>query len=305
MELNNTAPIGSAPSGQAPETGQPSTPPAESPQLSPQQQTREDIYAKYYGAQQTQPPASEHSAQEEPEGGGKEDAGAPPDDPYAQRIALLENQLAMTLGVLEQLATAQQSRQQVPPQQPARNLSEWVDLLREGKIDDATKKLAEIVAEQLEPKVLPRAKDEATTEALELFRVEQALTQFVDTVRKENPDLLPMEEFIAAKAQAKLEQRQRAGLVQNASQYIEAYKTSVNEAVAEARKLLQSVRATGKEAATVRTREVLSSSPVRPSSIAADHGSPPPAEEPPREESPLDYIARRRAQMARTAGLVQ
>jgi|WetSurMetagenome_2_1015567.scaffolds.fasta_scaffold138310_1 hypothetical protein len=265
------------------------------------QSAREAIYARHYGsdAAQTSPEstATESPAQgEQPvETAAAEPVALPPDP--SERIGAVESQLAQIIDVLSKLT-------QPPPPVAAVSTTPntpsptWIDLLREGKVDEAE----QLLATKLAKNFVPQAKSEATAEALELFRVETELTSYVTDLRGKNPDLLDFEDFIATTAKAQLDAMQIAGQIKSGDDYIKAYKNTVGSAVDKARKMVQKLRAAGTEEASIRNREVLKSSTITPNSVDTNRGTIQSKPEP-IVETTEDYIAKRRASMSRGSGL--
>lgn len=302
MELDNTTPV------PAP-TAEPSQPAEVSQEKlgTPQDQNRREVYAKLYGGQQPapsapteqtpEPVAQTEQTQQEPE---PQDV-TPPPDAGETRLAKMEEaitQISTFLSQLTQPSAPQQPSQ--PPAAPAvKQPGAWLEALRQGDVA----KFEELLADTIAEKFVPRTKSEATTEALDMFRIETELTSYVDDLRRKNPDLMPLEDTIAAKAKVRLEAVQAAGKVRSADEYIKAYKNAVTESVGEARKIIQTIRAAGKEDATVRNREVLSSSPVAPNAVSQGEKGVVTKPQTNVPETTEDYIARRRASQTRSAGL--
>ena len=301
----------------APESAQPITPAAPTaPTTAPEATPRQQLYNQYYAAQQ--PPASETPGEPlaqgepvEPETPVVADAApealpAPEANPLEQKVQLLEQQLGQAVQILQAIA---QRSQQAQPQTPAATAppastpGDWVELLRQGEVEKAE----QVLMNKLSKQAVEQAKQASTQESLELFRVEQEVQSFVNDLRGKNPDLVQAEEFVGYKAQAYLEQAMNSGQIRTMPQYVEAYKHAVNTAVADARKFVQEVRATGvaagkTEAQTVH-KEILSSAPVVGARVQPERGAlaKPEVKTP---ETAVDYIRRRQQDQQRRAGML-
>lgn len=296
-------PAGETTAAQVTQEVTPQSQPVES-QASPQAQDRAAIYERYYGGSQT--PASqgpEPSAQDVPssqEAAPQEPTQPePPPEPVVEddRVAKLEQQVSQLVGLLTQIASPQEQQeiaQQATPDASPAEVRDWLDLLREGKKDEAEQALFK--------KFLGQATQESTTQALELFRVETEINDFVKDLRRENPDLVPFEKFIGYNAQVALEGAISSGKIRNSQDYVQHYKNAVNTAVKEARTMFQQIRAAEKANAQVTKREVLSVSPVPATTQELNRGVPQ-KPEPPKVETAADYIKMRREQQERRAGL--
>lgn len=283
----------------APESGPPLSQPAAEPQTPTNYSARQDIYQKYYGEPQQpaqQPVATEPTAQVVPDAQDPAAPAADAPDPQQDRISQLEGQFAQVVQILERMVQPQQQPVPGAPAAPAGPSPTWVELVRQGKIEDAEQALFN--------KFESRLKTEVTSETLEAVRVEGEVKDFLTDLRGKNPDLVQFEEFIGSKAEGRLKAELASGRIRDTAAYVDAYKRSVNAAVADARNLVQQIRAAGKnDALTVRT-EVLSSSPVAPNAVDQNRGVLPTAAKPAAPQSPQDYIARRQADAARRAGLL-
>lgn len=316
-----TTPATQAPS--APAVSADPSPAPSVPAIPSAPSARDEIYERYnryYGSepQNNAAPVVSVAASAEPAAqAGLQEDPAQPTDPnvpsadalppnVAERFSTVEQQLAQIVGVLSQLTQATQS-EPTPPNEPAANAAaaapaapsaDWLELLRQGKVEEAENALASKLAN----KFVPQAK----SEALEMFReqqtVETELTKFITDLRGKNPDLVPLEELIASKAKIRLEAAQATGKLRTTDDYIKAYKDAVNFAADDARKIAQTIRAAGKEDANLRNREVLGASPVAPNAVNVNRATTA-QQQAVREDTVEDYLARRRASAARTSGL--
>lgn len=306
MELDNTTQV----PAQTAETSQTAEAVQADPKLgSTQDQSRREVYAKLYGGQETavgtgtQEQTTESPAQgEQTLETSQEQVAAPPPDERDVRLAKMEEavgQIATFLSQMSHGGQQQPAAQATGTATQAATPGAWLELLRQGKIAEFEEALANTIA----AKFVPQAKSEATTEALDLFRIETELTSYVDDLRRKNPDLMPLEDTIAAKAKVRLEAAQASGKIRSADEYIKAYKNAVEQSVGEARSIIQTIRAAGKEDANTRNREVLSSSTVAPGAVKQVDRTNIPVKTGPVAETPEDYIAKRRAFQNRSSGL--
>jgi hypothetical protein len=289
-----TSPTPAQPTPAAPVV--PATPATPTP--TPAETDRAALYRRYYDTQvATQPvapavPAVDPAAPVEPAPTAPVEPAPAAADPIAERLAAIDAMLAK----LAQVPTVAQPPAAEPPvaqPAPTPGNDDWLALLQQGKIAEAETVMAN--------KFSAKAKEEAITQALDLFRVETQITDFLTNLRGENQDLLPLEGLIAVNAQRMLEAASTAGRIRSTADYVEQYKAAVNAATAEARKLYQQIRAAGKDEALTSKREVLASSTIPPSPVA-DRGTPAtPAE--PQPHTASDYLAERQARSARQRGM--
>ena len=273
--------------------------PAPAPLGTQQTQDRNAVYEKYYGSPQPEaPPEPEPTAQVEPpspEAAPTEPApeGLPP-APEDDRVSKLEQQITQLTSLLSQLAspvaTGTSTTDPIAPEET----QDWIDLLRQGKRDEAEQVLFK--------KFLDKATQESTTQALELFRVETEINEFVKDLRRENPDLVPFEKFIGYNAQVALEASIASGKIRNTKDYMSHYKDAVNTAVKEARTMFQQVRAAEQANAQVIKREVLSTMPAPVNTQDSNRGVPPKAAAPVMETA-ADYVKMRQHQAERRSGM--
>jgi hypothetical protein len=190
----------------------------------------------------------------EPDAATPSAAPVAPEPSLAERLAATESQLAQVTQLLTRIA------QPAPaPAAAAAPPKTFVDLLRDGDIEGAENLIAQRAA--------AAAETTAVSKAVEMIRLENELSAFVSDLRGKNPDLLPLEELITARAARNLEILQTSGKIQSVADYATAYKKSVNDAAEEARKIVQSIRAAGAQKAMVAKTEVLSTTTVAPTAV--------------------------------------
>jgi hypothetical protein len=263
------------------ETAVPSTP-------STQDTNRQALYEQYYGTAGEAPPA---------------ETTAPPTEVVAQTpqveapvvppAATLPPEVLQLMQAMQAELADVKSRLPQPVAQPAGPTPEanWVQLLREGKTDEAISEMAALVATKNYDALI----QQTMAQTREVMRAEADIERFTTDLRSQNPELVPMESLIASEAQNRMAVARQQGLIKTTDDAIRIYKASVTEAVTSARKLYLTIRGDGKQEAQVRQREVLSSRPVSPQQVDTNRpqvtGEP---QEPP-TESPTEYIERRRA----------
>ena len=258
--------------------------------VSVQTSDRAAIYQQYYGSQE--PPAPAPAAPVAPEPPPVAAPAPPPTfsepapDIAAQVATLVEQKLAEALQKF-----APTPAPPVPPAEPPND--DWVSLLAQGKREEAEKILGR--------KLTAESEQRATTQALEMFRVEQDISNYLTDLRGKNPDLAPLEELVSVRAQRTLEAVQAAGKIKSNADFVSQYKAAVNSAVDDARKLVQQIRAAGNTAAMTLKTEVLSAQTLPPNAIEQNRGPAPPVVAQP--QSLEEYMAARKALGLRGRGL--
>lgn len=243
---------------------------------------REQAYQRMgYGTQPTETPKVE----------------APPETPPAPNF---EEILSRATGPLIEKITALEQKLTPPvKEEPKVNIDdEMIQLLRDGDMKGFREALTKAVEAGVTQRVTEQAKDESLAE----FQIRQTLNDFLNGVRTTNSDIIEEEPWITSIAAVKLQAAKDAGKIKDSASYIEVYKSSVNEAVAEVRSRIQRYRANGKDEALTTKREVISSSPLTPSGIA-DRGAQQTPKEP--DVSPESYIAQRQRWQNQRKGLTQ
>jgi hypothetical protein len=287
-------------------TGQPATPTSQidSGQTAPpnnanpsQVTDRAAIAAKYQELYGGTPTSTED--QPDNQAAANADPAAPPagdvvvtsaTPPTEDRLASVEASLGRMTELLSKLTEPPKAPELPGSTDPVE--TQWLNLIREGKIKEAFDLQANEAAR--------RASSQARSEAVESMRVEREISDFVADLRSKNAELLPLEELIASKAAAKIQVAHDSGKIKNTSDYVKFYKTSVNEATEDARKIVQSIRAAGKQAGLTIKTEVLSSTPMTPNSPNVDRTSTP--QNPPLE-SAMDYITKRKTAAEKMHGM--
>lgn len=251
---------------------------------------RAALYEKHYGSQ----PAPEETPVVDP-------AAQAPATPTAPPVAQLAPEVLQMLSTMQAKLDALEGKIPAPPPPPAPDPNaepNWITLLREGKIKEADEAHAAAIAAKIQQQIT----DNAVAQAREFARVEQITSAHVAAVRAANADLAPMQSYIEFHAGQLMQQAQREGKVKTTDDAIRVYTQSVDEAVANARKLYHTLRGDGKSEAMTRNREVISSLPVTPQGVQMDRTQASP-DTPAPEPTVQDYLARRLAVSNANKGL--
>lgn len=268
------------------ETGTPE-PVAEPQDAAPS--ARAELYKKYYEGmpqQQAEPVVEDPVAP----------AAAPesqPAAPVAQPPELVEliTSLRNEVGELKERLVATPAQPTPVVEHPAptdhADQSDWLTYLQQGKFDEGKRALQE----EIERTVGARVRQQAVSETLETFRIQQDATAFINDLREKNPDVLPLEDLISVRVAQHLERAKAEGKLSSGQDFLNVYKTAVKTEVEEARKLVHQLRADGKTEALVTKREVLSATPLTPQAVNSERMSPKP--QAPTPETADDYIAKR------------
>lgn len=240
----------------------------------PQQADRTAIVEKYqqlYAA----PAVSDTPAEQPPPAGVEEPSTSDEDQAVEQLTAYLKS-LEDEIKSLKNATLAAPAT----PAAPAAELpvgQRWVELLREGKFEDAYRLIREDAANEAMARFAEeRAKliNEAEQRTITRQKVESEVNTFIADLRRENPDVLPLEEHIVARAQARLQQLVDTGKITDASAWLNSYKQIVNDEVKSAKALVQQIRGAGKIDALTTKKEVLSSIPVAPTPAVKEQQTP-------------------------------
>jgi hypothetical protein len=246
----------------------------------PQQETREAVYARLYG---NQPPLQTQQATQQ-----ATSTQAEPD--YKSLYSSLSGEVSGLKELLTQAISGQRASQ-AEAAAPVVPQEDWFALLQAGKRTEAEAALISRVSNGAAAKIT----QETLQQALELSRTEREIEDYNNHIRNTNPDMLDVEDLISLKAEQKF--RGKLSTIKNTKDYIDTYKTVVNESIDDIRKLLQRTRAAAKNEAMTTRREVLSSTTMSPNDIGrreqagdADNQQAEP------DLSPKSYIEMRKAQ---------
>lgn len=276
-----------------PQVAAPAAPPPTEPPT-PQMAARQELYKKYYGEGEAQPPAGEPPTGEPP-------AAPPPAAPDPNQLLMEQIQAmnAQIAALKEQLQPTPPPPPTPPPTPPDPNMKaykDWIDALIQGDAEGAQR----LIREQTEAIVKERERS-VVDGAVQMVRAEDEIRRFTEEVRAKNADLMPMERQISLAVDARMAEHQTSGTIKDLQSYTETFKQVLTEEVEEARKILQQWRAAGKDDASVLQREVLNSTPMTPTPPSAPPGTPAPNMRAP--ESGQDYLKRRMAQGMARRGL--
>jgi hypothetical protein len=171
------------------------------------------------------------------------------------------------------------------PEEP--KLSPWFERLRQGDFEGAEQDMTN----RVKAAVTQEAASKAVQEAVEMMKVQIEVDRFLTSLRGQNPDLVPMEKYITAPVQHRMEVLKAEGKIKSSSDFVREYQTSVNEEVKNIREILLQQRAVGNREAQVRQREVLNASTLNPQAVNSTREAP--SNEPPTETID-DYFTRRK-----------
>jgi hypothetical protein len=175
-----------------------------------------------------------------------------------------------------------------PP--PVVDPTAWVTQLTSGDFKGATEALEAQVLAKVQAQLAPQLQQQTMTEAVENFKAETALNEFVNSIRTANADIIKLEPLIAPKIQLQMQEwiQSQNGKVAPLA-YVEQYKTVATKEINEARSLIQQFRAAGAGSQQQVKQEVLSSTTIAPTPIQA----PQVPTGQPNLQSVTDYLAQR------------
>lgn len=249
-----------------------------------QTESAEQRYARLYPGQQsqTQPSATQPTAPQEPQ----------PD------LAAVLNELKSELSGLKEHVQRQPSQQNPPPAPPpVPSDDEWLQALGKGDVKGARKILAAQLRQELQED-FQQLRQEANTQT----EAQIQMATYRDQVRAANADLLEFEPYLAAPVQQRMNEAQQAGKIRTHTDFVTQYKAALDAEVAKIRTLSQKFRASGRDEAQTRSRQVLDSSTLQPQLVQSLQPNQPDGQEPP-VETTQDYFARRQAEGRRMRGL--
>jgi hypothetical protein len=273
------------------------------PNETPQQSSRKEVYEKYYAQHNPTPaptPVAETVVDVVADGTGGDVQPAaqaeplPPTPPAPDANALL---LAELSEMRRELAALKQPTQpvapvvQTAPDAPIEDL--FITLMQEGKPQEAIAALRAQIARD----VAAENKIEVTREVEERLHTQNRIKTFVDNLRSENPDLLPLEGMISAQAHLRLQAAQQnhiySGKPWTMADLEREYISAVNVEMANAKSIVQQLRGAGRQEAQVTQQRVLTSTVLAPNPVTSHRPDSPPSA--PAPESTQDYLAKRDA----------
>lgn len=260
----------------------PEAPPTPSPLT-----TRQEVIQKYnslYAQPTPEPPVVTQPAPQVIE---------PAADPGEDRLAALERE---NTELRARLATPAPAPPPAADPAAAKETPPWVKALVEGRWDEFINGLGE----QLSPRLAKDWVPQAVKHSSEAIHAETEISTFVEKVRRENPDILSMENYIASAVDRQLQDELNAGKIAGPSAFSERYKAVLNKEVENAKKIVASLRGAGKAEGLGTKQEILHSSVIPPSKLDANRETNVAPQGPPTLE---DYFAKRRAKAAVSRGL--
>jgi len=252
------------------------TAPAAAPTGTPQQQDRQAIYERFYA---NQAPAAQAPTTPTPEAAPPtttvepavptEPATTAPTTPSTPDPEQLRN---IVNEVLKSLMPAPKAPEPTAPTAPAAPVdpTAWVAQLTSGDFKGATETLQAQILASVQSQLAPQLQQQTMTEAVENFKAETALNEFVNNIRTANADIIKLEPLIAPKIQLQMQEwiQSQNGKVAPLA-YVEHYKTVATKEINEARSLIQQFRAAGAGSQQTVKQEVLSSTTLAPTPIQA------------------------------------
>ena len=273
----------------------------------PQQSARDAVYAKYYEPQSQSAPnlAIVESAVVDGVDGGQSQATAhvepeppapaptPTPDPNALLLAKLEAMQAEITALRNPAPPTPKIEQPAAPEFVGDDAvaNEFLKLMSEGKAPEAIKALKAAISREVEES----SKVSVTREVEERLETQGRIKSFVDNIRTENPDIIPMEDWISARVQQHIAVAQQSQLASGKGWGLadveREYKAAVSAEVENAKKFVQQIRGAGKQEGLTTQQRVVSSQPVPPNSITSNRPDTTPSA--PQPESAQDYLAKR------------
>lgn len=261
------------------------------------EEARRALYEKHYGTPAPAPAPADATPAPTP---AVTPAPAVPAEPTPAPAAVIPPEFMEALKTFQaELAAIKAQTAPPAPVEPTpaptdETESPFVTLLREGKVNEATAALAAEVAKLNQAQIV----DQAVARAREVARAEAEIESFVKDLKTANPELLVMEAFVTADAQARLNAAQTSGKIKTTEDAVREYKKAVLDATESARKIALQLRGEGKTEAMVRNKEVLSASTPTPNQLVPRQDTPQEPQEPV-VESPESYLEMRKQLAAR------
>jgi hypothetical protein len=246
------------------------------------QETPEQKYARLY-SQQQQPAQVQQQAQ------------VVQPDPNAALVAEIAQLKASFAQQLDEFKASMPKPQATPA--PVVGDPGWVDLIRQGNFEGAEKALIARTRETLKQEL----QGQAYQEALIATNIQLEIKDYTNKVRAENPDIIPLEPYLQAPINARVEAAKASGRIKSNEDFVREYKLAVDEEVKKLRNITLQYRADGKTEAQVRQQVVLGSLPLTPQATSIrGEGS---TQTELQSETATDYFARRKADEARRHGM--
>jgi hypothetical protein len=174
----------------------------------------------------------------------------------------------------------------------------WVELIRQGNFQGAEQAIIERTRATLSQEL----KSQAYQDALAATDIKLEIHNYTNKVRAENPDIIPLEPYLQAPINTRVEAAKASGRIRSNEDFVREYKLAVDEEVKKLRNITLQYRADGKNDAQTRQQVVIGSQPLTPQATSIRGDGAPQTEL--QSESPIDYFARRKADEARRHGMV-
>lgn len=270
-EPQTTTTTTSEPTAPATTAAEPQTP-APQPTGTPQQQDRAAIYERFYANQSApaaEPVAPPSTPAPEPVAASEPTPSSPTPPPSAADPEQLRSIVNEVLKSLMPAPKAPEPAAAAAPP-PIVDPTAWVTQLTSGDFKGATEALEAQVLAKVQAQLAPQLQQQTMTEAVENFKAETALNEFVNSIRTANADIIKLEPLIAPKIQLQMQEwiQSQNGKVAPLA-YVEQYKTVATKEINEARSLIQQFRAAGAGSQQQVKQEVLSSTTIAPTPIQA------------------------------------
>ena len=212
------------------------------------------------------------------------------------------NELLDTVKALQQQITSlsQSVNRPTPqtPQIPVEPPTQWFDYLRQGEWSKAEEDLIS----RVRTKILSEAETNASSKAFEAMNVQLEVDRYLTKLRQDNPDIVPLEGYLQAPVQQRIESLKREGKITSNLDFVREYKATVEDEVKKLRNITSQYRAAGTQEARVRQAQVAQSTPLQPQQVSSlQEGSTQTPEAP--NVSPENYFARRKAVEAIRKGM--
>ncbi len=255
---------------------------------------RDNVYEKYarlYPETGTPGPNSQAPAQP------VEPAASQPTPPsidsqVVELVKALQNEVASLKTQITKPVEAPKPVVEPTPTTP----QTWVDHLRQGEFEKAEQDLVS----RAKAATTEDAVQRAVAETLELIKIKTGVETYLGKLRADNPEIVPMERYLVAPVEQRIEAARKAGQIKSADDFLKIYQEAIDAEVSTIRNISQQYRAAGKNEAMTTQKTVLSASTLSPQAVSTtrDTGS---AE--PQVETTSDYLAKRLGQNRAMRGL--
>jgi hypothetical protein len=253
------------------ETTPAATLPTTVPTGTPQQQDRAAIYERFYASQPTTTTTSAAPETPPAEPAPVEPTTVVPTTPPTPSAPDPDQLRNIVNEVIKSLMPAPKPAAPAPTTPaPVVDPTAWVSQLTSGDFKGATETLQAQILASVQSQLAPQLQQQTMTEAVENFKAETALNEFVSSIRAANADIIKLEPLIAPKIQLQMQEWLQSQSEKVAPlAYVEHYKTVANKEINEARSLIQQFRAAGAGSQQTVKQEVLSSTTLSPTPIQA------------------------------------